>query len=181
MGDLIVKAATGIGNALKLQDQAGQLCFSTIDDGGVITDKVHFPAGHIIQVQSTQTSAYAATGSSYIEAFTDLSLTTRGANKILITVNINGVVMFDAAAYIRFNLTDGSSSIQELTGHFAKATGSSDDPYASFGAQYLTGVLSTNTTYTYNVEYKNNQGSQSARLSGASQSLRTLTLMEIQQ
>ena len=49
MGDLVVKPATGTGNALKLQDQAGQLCFSTIDDGGVITDKVHFPAGHILR------------------------------------------------------------------------------------------------------------------------------------
>ena len=49
MGDLVVKPATGTGNSLKLQDQAGQLCFSTIDDGGVITDKVNFPAGINIQ------------------------------------------------------------------------------------------------------------------------------------
>jgi len=147
---------------------------------GIVGSDV-YPAGHIIQTVSTQTSAYAATGSSYIDAFTDLSLTTIGPNKILITVNINGVVMFDSAAYIRFNLTDGTSSIQELTGHFAKATGSSDDPYASFGAQIMHGPLSAITTYTYNVEYKNNQGSQSARLSGDSASLRTLTIMEIQQ
>ena len=180
MGNLIIKGKGGAGNKLIIQDQAGAAVLTTADSGATLTNCT-FPVGHVLQVQSTQTSAYAATGSSYIEAFTDVSLTTRGANKILITVNINGVVMFDAAGFIRFNLTDGSSSIQELTGHFAKATGSSDDPYASFGAQYLTGVLSPNTTYTYNVEYKNNQGASSARLSGASQSLRTLTLMEIQQ
>jgi len=148
---------------------------------GIVGSDV-YPAGHIIQVVSTQTTAYLATGSSYVEAFTDLSLTTRGANKILITVNINGVVMFDSAGYIRFLLTDGSSSsVVSVESHFAKATGSSDDPYASFGFQYLTDVLSANTAYTYNVEYKNNQGTSSARLSGSGMSLRTLTLMEIQQ
>ena len=43
----------------------------------------------------------------------------------------------------------------------------------------MTGVLSASTTYTYNVQFKNNQGSNSARLSGDGNSLRTLTLMEI--
>ncbi len=139
------------------------------------------PAGSVLQVVSTQTSDYGATGSSYIDAFTDVTLTTTGANKILVIGDINGIVMFDAAAYIRFNLTNGTSSIQELEGHFAKGTASADDPYASFGFQYLTGVLSASTAYTYNVEFKNNQGVHSARVSGAAESLRTLTLMEIQQ
>ena len=47
-----------------------------------------FPAGHIIQIKSTQSSTYLATGNSYVDAFTDLSLTTSGANKILINYNI---------------------------------------------------------------------------------------------
>jgi len=142
---------------------------------------VSMPAGSIVQVVSTQTSAYAATGSSYLDAFTDLTITTKGANKLLITSSINGVVMFDANAYIRFNLTDGSNSIQTLTTSYAKGTASANDPYGSFSFQYLTGAKSANTAYTYNVEYKNNVNTNSARLSGDSDSLRTLTIMEIQQ
>ena len=45
--------------------------------------------------------------------------------------------------------------------------------------QYMTGVLSASTTYTYNVQFKNNVNTNSARLSGDGNSLRTLTLMEI--
>ena len=133
----------------------------------------------IIQVKSTQSSTYLATGSSYVDAFTDLSLTTSGANKILVMASINGIVVFDASAAIRFNLTDGSSSIQTLTNNYGKGSNSADDPYGSFSFQYMTGVLSASTTYTYNVQFKNNQGSNSARLSGDGNSLRTLTLMEI--
>ena len=146
-----------------------------------IDSGVKFPAGMIIQVKSTQSSTYLATGSSYVDAFTDLSLTTSGANKILITGIMNGVVMFDSAGYIRFNLTDGTDIIQTLTTKYAAGSNSAEDPYGSFSFQYMTDVLSASTTYTYNVQYKNNQGSNSARLSADSNSLRTLTLMEVQQ
>ena len=52
MGDLIVKAATGLGNTLKLQDQAGQLCFETLDSGcfyqnpAIISDNITIAAGY---------------------------------------------------------------------------------------------------------------------------------------
>lgn len=89
--------------------------------------------------------------------------------------------MFDSAGFIRFNLTDGTDIIQTLTTMYAAGSNSADDPYGSFSFQYMTGVLSASTTYTYNVQFKNNQGSNSARLSGDSNSLRTLTLMEVQE
>ena len=161
----------GLGGA------ASPITFS--GDTATLGSGVTFPAGMIIQVKSTQSSTYLATGSSYVDAFTDLSLTTSGANKILVMASINGIVVFDASAAIRFNLTDGSSSIQTLTNNYGKGSTSADDPYGSFSFQYMTGVLSASTTYTYNVQFKNNQGSNSARLSGDGNSLRTLTLMEI--
>ena len=161
----------GLGGA------ASPITFS--GDTATLGSGVTFPAGMIIQVKSTQSSTYLATGSSYVDAFTDLSLTTSGANKILITGIMNGVVMFDSAGFIRFNLTDGTDIIQTLTTMYAAGSNSADDPYGSFSFQYMTGVLSASTTYTYNVQFKNNQGSNSARLSGDGNSLRTLTLMEI--
>ena len=158
-----------------------QLSGNTVlsESGGNVSWSTGAPAGTIIQVKSTQSSAYLATGNSYVDAFTDLSLTTSGANKILVMASINGIVVFDASAAIRFNLTDGSSSIQTLTNNYGKGSNSADDPYGSFSFQYMTGVLSASTTYTYNVQFKNNVNSNSARLSGDSNSLRTLTLMEI--
>ena len=92
----------GLGGA------ASPITFS--GDTATLGSGVTFPAGMIIQVKSTQSSTYLATGSSYVDAFTDLSLTTSGANKILITGIMNGVVMFDSAGYIRFNLTDGTTT-----------------------------------------------------------------------
>ena len=66
MGDLIVKPAIGLGISLKIQDQAGQECFSTVDDGATLTNKVSFPAGHVIQaVGKVSTTQYAATGGWY--------------------------------------------------------------------------------------------------------------------
>ena len=66
MGDLIVKPAIGLGNSLKIQDQAGQECFSTVDDGATLTNKVSFPTGHIIQTvyytDTTETNTGAGTG-----------------------------------------------------------------------------------------------------------------------
>tara|TARA_A100001011_G_C13934847_1_gene684705 strand:- start:154 stop:696 length:543 start_codon:yes stop_codon:yes gene_type:complete len=153
----------------------GSTTISTINASSV------FPAGMIRQVVSTQTSAYLATTNSYVDIFTDLQMTTKGANKILVIANINGIVVFDAAGAIRFNLTDGSSSIQTLSLTAMKGSNSADDPYGSFGFQHLTGVLSASTAYTFNVEMKNNINSSSVRVSGDSNSIRTLTLMEIQQ
>jgi len=108
-------------------------------------------------------------------------LTTTGANKILVIGNINGIVVFDANAGIQFNLTDGSSSIQTLTTKYGFGSNSADDPNGSFSFQHLTGVLSASTQYTFNVEFKNSVNSSSVRVSGDSNSIRTLTLMEIQQ
>ena len=143
---------------------------------------LQMPAGHIVQVVSTETSAYIATGNSYADAFTsDLSITTKGANKLLIIGSINGIVMFDAAAYIQFNITDGSSNIKTITSKFAAGSNSANDPYASLSFQHLTGVKSANTAYTYNVQFRNDVNSNSARLSGDSVSLRTLTIMEVAQ
>ena len=140
------------------------------------------PTGSIVQVVSTETSAYVATGNSWADAFTsDLSITTKGANKLLIIGSINGIVMFDAAAYIQFNITDGSSNIQTIVSKFASGTNSANDPYDSLSFQHLTGVKSANTAYTYNVQFRNDVNSNSARLSGDSNSIRTLTIMEIQQ
>ena len=119
MGDLIVKAATGTGNALKLQDQAGQLCFSTIDDGGVITDKVNFPAGMIIQTvhgiggQNSMTSHNGATWTNLETLGTTITVTK--GNKVLVfahsvnwftsgTNNHNGVV--------RIQLNDGTNTAE---------------------------------------------------------------------
>jgi len=142
---------------------------------------VVFPTGMIRKVESTQTSAYSATTNSYVDIFTDVQLTTTGANKILVIGNINGIVVFDANAGIQFNLTDGSSSIQTLTTKYGLGSNSADDPNGSFSFQHLTGVLSASTQYTFNVEFKNSVNSSSVRVSGDSNSIRTLTLMEIQQ
>jgi len=56
MGNLIIKPATGLGNSLKIQDQAGQECFSTVDDGGVLTDKV------AVEVQGTAVKSTGEAG-----------------------------------------------------------------------------------------------------------------------
>ena len=143
---------------------------------------LQMPAGHIVQVVSTETSAYLATGNSWADAFTsDLSITTKGANKLLISASINGIVMFDANAYIQFNLTDGTSNIQTITSQYAKGTNSAEDPYGSLSFQHLTGVKSANTAYTYNIQFRNDVNSNSARLSADSNSIRTLTIMEVAQ
>ena len=117
MGDLVVKPATGTGNALKLQDQAGQLCFSTIDDGGVITDKVNFPAGMIIQTVhgiggNISTQQHNGATWTNIETLGTTITVTKG-NKVLIfahsvnwytsgTTNHNGQV--------RIQLSDGTNT-----------------------------------------------------------------------
>ena len=109
MGDLIVKAATGTGNALKLQDQAGQLCFSTIDDGGVITDKVNFPSGHVVQVveyQGTGASHSHTTTGSWVTVaggtFTP-SITITAGNKIAFFGSYH-LVCYNGGADVGFNL-----------------------------------------------------------------------------
>ena len=151
----------------------------TVTSGNLSNTAIVYPAGHILQVESTQSDVQAATGSAYLDAFTDVSLTTRGANKILVSCNICGVYVFNVADWIRFNLTDGTTSIQTLDENYLKGIASSAGtiPSASFGFQWLSAVLSADTLYTYNVQFKNNNGSASARLG----ELRTLTIMEIQQ
>jgi hypothetical protein len=167
--------------ANSIQDKTGTRVLAS-DSGSAWSWGSNAPKGTVLQVLSTQTSTYQdATNAAYVDIFTDLQMTTKGANKILVMGNINGIVVFDAAAAIRFNLTDGSSSIQTLTQNYMKGSGSSDDPYGSFGFQHLTGVLSASTAYTYNVEFKNNINGSSVRVSGDSNSIRTLTLMEIKE
>lgn len=152
------------------------------ESSGVVSLKnVLFPAGMIRQVVSTQATSQVATTNTFADIFTDLQLTTTGANKILVIGNINGIIMFDASGAIQFNLTDGSSSIQTLTTNYASGSNSADDPGGSFGFQHMTGVLSASTQYTFNVEMKNSATAASARVSGDSNSIRTLTLMEIVQ
>lgn len=166
-----------------IKDKSDTKTLATLSSSSVtLHSDVVYPTGMIRQVVSTQTSTYqAATDTAYVDIFTDLQMTTKGANKILVMGNINGIVVFDVAAAIRFNLTDGSSSIQTLTKNYMKGSGSADDPYGSFGFQHLTGVLSASTAYTFNVEFKNNINGSSVRVSGEGDSIRTLTLMEIQQ
>ena len=165
-----------------IKDKSDTKTLATLSSSAVtLHSDVVYPAGMIRQVVSTQATSYSATTNSYIDVFSDLQITTKGANKILVIGNINGIVMFDAAGAIRFNLTDGSSAIQTLTTNYASGSNSADDPGGSFGFQHLTGALTANTTYTYNVEFKNSVNSSSARVSGDANSIRTLTLMEIQQ
>jgi hypothetical protein len=57
MADLIIKPASGTGNKLILQNQAGNAILTT---GNSATDSI-FPGGHILQVVYTQTGAVATT------------------------------------------------------------------------------------------------------------------------
>ena len=166
--------------ANSIQDKTGTRVLAS-DSGSAWSWGSNVPKGTVLQVLSTQTSAYSATTNSYVDIFTDLQMTTKGANKILVIGNINGVAVFDSAGAIQFNLTDGSSSIQTLTTKYALGSNSADDPNGSFSFQHLTGVLSASTAYTFNVEFKNNVNTSSVRVSGDSNSIRTLTLMEIKE
>ena len=81
MGDLIVKPAIGLGNSLKIQDQAGQECFSTVDDGATLTDKVSFPSGMVIQVQSKRnTSGDSGTETSWTNTGITMEITPKLAS-----------------------------------------------------------------------------------------------------
>jgi len=173
-----IKSTTVQTNSLK--DKTGTRTLAS-DSGSAWSWGSNVPKGTVLQVLSTQTSDYKAVTNSYDDIFTDISITTKGANKILVIGNINGIVVFDATAGIQFNLTDGSSSIQTLTTKYGLGSNSADDPNGSFSFQYLTGVLSASTTYTYNVQFKNSVNSSSVRVSGDSNSIRTLTLMEIKE
>ena len=96
---------------------------------------------------------------------------------------INKIKLEEAENTLRQKLkeleVEEKNMAKKLSDNYGKGSNSADDPYGSFSFQNMTGVLSASTTYTYNVQFKNNQGSNSARLSGDGNSLRTLTLMEI--
>lgn len=119
MGDLIVKPATGTGNTLKIQDQAGQECFTTVDDGATLTNKVTMPAGMIIQTvhgiggQNAMTSHNGATWTNLETLGTTITVTK--GNKVLVfahSVNWYTSGTNSHNGIVRIQLNDGTNTAE---------------------------------------------------------------------
>jgi len=156
MGDLIVKAATGTGNSLKLQDQAGQLCFSTIDDGGVITDKVHFPAGHIVQVQSspkTDTHSHTSTTYTAVPGLERTITPQRAGSKIMVFASVL------LGAHTAFGTFAGMRLVVDIAGggytafNVGNAAGSRTRALGWIQAHYANEVMTTNASILHSPTY----------------------------
>ena len=57
MADLLIKPLTGAGNTVTIQDQAGGAILTSENSGATLGSGITFPAGHVLQVQSTTSNA----------------------------------------------------------------------------------------------------------------------------
>lgn len=187
MGDLIVKPATGLGNSLKIQDQAGQECFSTVDDGATLTNKVSFPAGHVIQlVSNSAVCDHSGAGNSFsdqvLDGFSTSITPTSASNKLFLQCclfyaggnNNYCQLTFERAISGGTTTTDIMSSIDGTRG-LARI-----GPTNVKAPVHISYLDSPNTTsaVTYQVRFRNHDNSTTVYV-GAGTS--TMTIMEIQQ
>jgi len=141
MGNLIIKGKGGAGNKLILQDQAGGAVLTTADSGaslgtisgGTLASGVVFPAGHVLQIQTSHLKdVWTYTNSS---AWDWGTATTRGnqshgsiIDDLSITVTAKGT---NSDFYLLLNLDQVGNS--DMDGGYGLAVNiySSADTYAN--------------------------------------------------
>ena len=194
MANMIIRPATGTGNKVIVQDQAGAAVLTTADSGATITSatlnsptlvtpalgtpasgvltNATFPVGHVIKTtQYTSTAGATSSAGTYVTYWT-VSYTGTAGNLLVITSETNASVRAGYYVWLRTQYngkTCGSYAMYENT---VNAHGTSSGPAVS-----MTGVIVCESG-PQNIVFQSDNTSSSAVGVG---SLNKLTVMEIQQ
>jgi len=160
----------------------------TIDSSGNLTASanVHY-AGAVLQVQSSQVSAWSPTSStSAIASGLSVTITPKFNNsKVLVLVSMNGLYTQAAGTYAVYHLYKGGSIVNFMSSVQGQNAGSGYEYGACLAHQYLDSPATTSAT-TYEVYYlsagtSGSVGFNNYAAGGNNTTHSTITAMEIAQ
>ena len=155
--------------------------------GKTTAGNVAMPAGMVLQVQSSQVSAWSPTNSqSLISTGLAVSITPKFSNsKVLVSVSMNGLYTDAGTTYALYHLYRGGSIINFMTSVQGQNAGSGYEYGACLSNQFLDSPSTTSAT-TYTVYYRSSASGQSVGfnnygIGGNNTTTSQITAMEIKQ
>ena len=208
MANMIIRPATGTGNKVIVQDQAGAAVLTTADSGatlgnstqdnitrlgtvtsgsiagGTITNATTFPAGHIIQVQALSSNNRTTTGSTSWATKWSSTLTitpVKASSNIWLCANFHCYVNANGAFFDFYKNASDVSETYNLTG---LSYGCCEINVAAGWQGQTINFLDTCTenstsTKTYSFSGRNSTSGGTMYIGGGANAGVTLTLMEI--
>ena len=190
MANMIIRPATGTGNKVIVQDQAGAAVLTTADSGatvanatvstGTIASAVTFPAGHVLQiVEGTLTVQSTTSSTNYVDSGLNASITPSSAsNKILILSNMQACRSSQGGASgLGLRVVRGSTPLFTPAANHNVYWGANGG-YIPWNDQYLDSP-NTTSAITYKIQYASLSGSYSVIVNQGGQFRSSITLMEI--
>jgi len=152
--------------------------------GKTTAGTVAMPAGMVVQVQSSQVSAWSPMNSDTLTSTgLSVSITPKfSSSKVLISISINGLYTVDSATYGIYQLYKGTSFLN----HISSAQGQNQTVVSESLAHQFLDSPSTTSATTYSVYYRSSANSSSIgfnnyALGGNNTTNSTITAMEIKQ
>ena len=152
--------------------------------GKTTAGTVAMPAGMVLQVQSSQVSAWSPMNSDTLASSgLSVSITPKfSSSKVLISVSINGLYTIDSATYGIYQLYKGTSFLN----HISSAQGQNQSVVSESLAHQFLDSPSTTSATTYSVYYRASANSSTIgfnnyALGGNNTTNSTITAMEIKQ
>ena len=184
MSSIQINGDTSGSVILQAPSIAGSTTLTLPSTSGTIVTTNTIPAGQVIQVVN---ATYATQGSTSSSTYADSGLTasitpSSSSNKILVLVNMTGMVKMTTDTYGQLRLLRGSTSIVVFETAMGYTGNTSSSGPGGTGCSYLDSPATTSsTTYKVQIASQNNTGiiywCNSA--SGFGNATSTITLMEI--